>query len=94
MSFRVKFNLEGCEFRRRRSGITQKGEWHSLQVEDFEGNSVDISVRNDDMWSGVCQSMRKGEFYNIPCLAIANNEYNFLSLDGEPERVPDPEEVL
>lgn len=94
MSFRVKFNLEGCEFRRRRSGMGQKGEWHSLQIEDYDGNSVDVSVRDDNLWKTACQQMRKGEFYNLPCLAVATNDYSFLALDGEPERVPDPEDEL
>lgn len=97
MSFRVNVNLEGVEFRKLREGDSikddgTKSHWMSIRVEDYDGNNVEISVRNEGL-RGYCREMRKGLFYNLPVTCVATNAYNFIALAGEPEQVPDPEEV-
>lgn len=95
MAFRVEFVLEAVEFRSRssRNGVDRNGKprvYRSIRIEDAKGNPVEVSVNDDVFWES-CLALSKGDFVNLSCVALANNDWNMLALDGAPEVVPSPE---
>ena len=93
MGLRIQTCLEGCEFRRMRSGKRQNGEsWHSLRVEDSDGNAIDVSVRNDALLHD-CEALEKGDYVNLNVLIVAidgKDGYSYVQLLDVPEPCPEP----
>lgn len=96
MSFRIEFVKESVEFRSRssRNGTDRNGNprvYRSIRIEDEKGEPVQFSVNDDMIWES-CMALKKGDYVNLCCIAMANDQWNMLALTDEPERVPEPDE--
>lgn len=89
MAFSVHVVLRG-EFRRRKEVHREKGTYRSFTVEDAEGNTNEVSVRQAELWEDVV-ACTKGSYYEFPVSCVATEKYSFITLDDTPVYLADEE---
>ena len=76
---------------------SKKVEYRSFFYEDENGASVEVSVRDNELWEDV-KLCRKGAYYRFPLHVVAgfynNKSYDYVQLYDTPARVADDDGVI